>query len=221
MTNATILTQAPRGALPHLPFFTTQRGLTHLDNVLVWARGAFPCMCKWEAATLSDPYIAVTIMPPPRPKLWEIYPHIPQGQRDLLTEHGADLYHSSHDCPQKMFQGLLMDLHRLAHWSDYSLTTLSPDHGVFHLNDWATPDFSFAIYSAPPRLISDGKTVKRVRWEPKPDPRFDNDLMLPPNARYSFNGGLLYHGSHDGFGSGKGPTFAVTLTPTHGWSIHT
>jgi hypothetical protein len=36
-----------------------------------------------------------------------------------------------------------------------------------------------------------------------------------------FNGGLLYHGPHDGHGSGAAPTFAVTLTPTTGWSIHT
>jgi hypothetical protein len=36
-----------------------------------------------------------------------------------------------------------------------------------------------------------------------------------------FEGGLLYHGAHDGFGSGSGPTFAVTLTSTDGWSIHT
>ena len=36
-----------------------------------------------------------------------------------------------------------------------------------------------------------------------------------------FNGGLLYHGPHDGHGSGSAPTFAVSLTPTTGWSIHT
>ena len=35
------------------------------------------------------------------------------------------------------------------------------------------------------------------------------------------NGGLLFHGSHDGYGSGSGPTFAVCLTATQGWSIHT
>lgn len=34
-------------------------------------------------------------------------------------------------------------------------------------------------------------------------------------------GGLLFHGPHDGFGSGGAPTFAVTLTPSHGWQIHT
>lgn len=39
--------------------------------------------------------------------------------------------------------------------------------------------------------------------------------------KYWFNGGLLFHGSHDGFGSGAGPTFAVTVNPTDGWSIHT
>lgn len=36
-----------------------------------------------------------------------------------------------------------------------------------------------------------------------------------------FNGGLLFHGAHDGLGSGSGPTFACTLTPTIDWSIHT
>lgn len=35
------------------------------------------------------------------------------------------------------------------------------------------------------------------------------------------SGGLLYHGSHDGFGSGDFPTLAVTLTPADGWRIHT
>ena len=34
-------------------------------------------------------------------------------------------------------------------------------------------------------------------------------------------GGLLFHGSHDRYGSGGAPTFAVTLTPTYGWQIHT
>jgi len=34
-------------------------------------------------------------------------------------------------------------------------------------------------------------------------------------------GGLLFHGVHDGFGSGSAPTFAVTLEPTFGWRIHT
>jgi hypothetical protein len=38
---------------------------------------------------------------------------------------------------------------------------------------------------------------------------------------FLFSGGLVYHGAHDGNGSGSAPTFAVTLTPTIGWSIHT
>ena len=34
-------------------------------------------------------------------------------------------------------------------------------------------------------------------------------------------GGLIFHGSHDGFGSGSFPTLSVTLTPHDGWTIHT
>lgn len=34
-------------------------------------------------------------------------------------------------------------------------------------------------------------------------------------------GGIIYHGKHDGFGSGRGPTYSVCLTPTTGWSTHT
>jgi hypothetical protein len=35
------------------------------------------------------------------------------------------------------------------------------------------------------------------------------------------NGGIIFHGKHDGFGSGSAPTFSVCLNPTNGWSIHT
>jgi len=35
------------------------------------------------------------------------------------------------------------------------------------------------------------------------------------------NGGIIFHGHHDGYGSGSVPTFSVTLTPTKGWCIHT
>lgn len=34
-------------------------------------------------------------------------------------------------------------------------------------------------------------------------------------------GGLLFHGPHDGYGSGGAPTFAVSLCRTYGWQIHT
>ena len=36
-----------------------------------------------------------------------------------------------------------------------------------------------------------------------------------------FNGGVIFHGTHDGHGNGSAPTYAVTLEPTTGWSIHT
>jgi len=39
--------------------------------------------------------------------------------------------------------------------------------------------------------------------------------------KHWFNGGLIYHGSHDLFGSGSAPAFSVCLTPTSGWSVHT
>lgn len=61
--------------------------------------------------------------------------------------------------------------------------------------------------------------------------------LLPDRAPYSFEfvmqrrvkdqwtfwfaGGLIFHGPHDGHGSGSAPTFAVSLEPVHGWSIHT
>jgi len=41
------------------------------------------------------------------------------------------------------------------------------------------------------------------------------------NYKTWFNGGLIYHGPHDGGGSGGAPTFSVCLSPTKGWSIHT
>ena len=39
--------------------------------------------------------------------------------------------------------------------------------------------------------------------------------------RTMFNGGLIFHGPHDGFGSGEFPTLSVSLSPSHGWEIHT
>ena len=35
------------------------------------------------------------------------------------------------------------------------------------------------------------------------------------------HGGLIFHGPVDGYGSGSAPTFSVTLSKTHGWSLHT
>ena len=36
-----------------------------------------------------------------------------------------------------------------------------------------------------------------------------------------FNGGLIFHGSHDRGGDGGAPTFSVNLNPMDGWSVHT
>lgn len=41
-----------------------------------------------------------------------------------------------------------------------------------------------------------------------------------PNRDFDGNGGIIFHGQHDGFGSGAYLT-SVCLTPTKGWSIHT
>ncbi len=35
------------------------------------------------------------------------------------------------------------------------------------------------------------------------------------------NGGVIFHVSHDGGGSGAAPTFSVCAEPTDGWQIHT
>jgi len=40
-------------------------------------------------------------------------------------------------------------------------------------------------------------------------------------AKFLGNGGIIFHGNHDGYGSGQSPTFSVCLEPTTGWSIHT
>jgi len=48
--------------------------------------------------------------------------------------------------------------------------------------------------------------------------------FAPLSFTWSANGwfgGLIFHGQHDGFGSGSAPTFSVCLESTHGWSIHT
>lgn len=36
-----------------------------------------------------------------------------------------------------------------------------------------------------------------------------------------FFGGCIFHGPHDGHGSGAFPTLSVTLNHCHGWQIHT
>jgi len=36
-----------------------------------------------------------------------------------------------------------------------------------------------------------------------------------------YNGGIIFHGSHDGGGNGGAPTFSVNLSPVDGWATHT
>jgi len=43
----------------------------------------------------------------------------------------------------------------------------------------------------------------------------------PHVGRPWFNGGLIFHGPHDGHGSGAAPALSCCLTPTDGWEIHT
>jgi len=45
---------------------------------------------------------------------------------------------------------------------------------------------------------------------------FKNDILI-------LYGGFIFHGRHDGFGSGGAPTFSVSLSMDKepGWSIHT
>ena len=38
---------------------------------------------------------------------------------------------------------------------------------------------------------------------------------------FQFNGGIIFHGAHDGGGDGGAPTYSVNLSPQDGWSIHT
>jgi len=73
------------------------------------------------------------------------------------------------------------------------------------------------------RDYAGGKTT-RCRLRPDFAPysfEFVMERSLEGEWTYWFTGGLIFHGPHDGHGSGGAPTFAVTLESTHGWSIHT
>ena len=43
------------------------------------------------------------------------------------------------------------------------------------------------------------------------------------HEKFILNGGFIFHGSHNGYGSGGAPTFSVCIDPDNkpGWSIHT
>jgi hypothetical protein len=47
------------------------------------------------------------------------------------------------------------------------------------------------------------------------------EVLVGGSWERDFNGGLIYHGAHDGGGDGGPPTFSVNITPHDGWAIHT
>src|SRR5262249_9289932 len=48
-------------------------------------------------------------------------------------------------------------------------------------------------------------------------------FVLKRNGKTLFNGGVIFHGRHDGGGNGSAPTFSVSLSSERGerWEIHT
>ena len=47
------------------------------------------------------------------------------------------------------------------------------------------------------------------------------DFSVTDNGRLILFGGIIFHGAHDGYGSGSAPKFSVSLTKEVSWSIHT
>jgi hypothetical protein len=49
------------------------------------------------------------------------------------------------------------------------------------------------------------------------------EFSITDNDKPILYGGFIFHGSHDGYGSGGAPTFSVCIDPDEkpGWSIHT
>jgi hypothetical protein len=50
---------------------------------------------------------------------------------------------------------------------------------------------------------------------------FEKVVMIDGEWKRDYNGGIIFHGSHDGGGDGGAPTFSVSLTPVDGWATHT
>ena len=102
------------------------------------------------------------------------------------------------------------------------------DHGLYE-PDLSKPDVQY-LKPALDRLESferkgpDGQPTVRVVLSPDFAPHsfeFVIERSVTDGWEATLIGGLLFHGPHDGFGNGAGPTFAVSLTSTVGWSIHT
>jgi hypothetical protein len=76
------------------------------------------------------------------------------------------------------------------------------------------------------KLCDDGTgTAARTRLFPDFAPHsfeFQVERRTPAGGwEFVMNGGLIYHGRHDAGGNGGAPTYAVTMSPVDGWSIHT
>ena len=76
------------------------------------------------------------------------------------------------------------------------------------VKDLAPHSFEFSMY-------------RRKRRPMGPDFEGGVEELLTDEWEFWFNGGLIFHGRHDGGGDGGAPTFAVNLNPGIGWSIHT
>jgi len=77
--------------------------------------------------------------------------------------------------------------------------------------DFAPHSFTFTMMR---RVTNVEKQRELASYGAKPD---ESGVFW----EYWFNGGLIFHGSHDNGGDGGAPTFAVNLNPHHGWGIHT
>ena len=72
------------------------------------------------------------------------------------------------------------------------------------------------------RLAQIDKNLKtRTNIAPDFAPRSFTFVRLNSEGKFMGNGGIIFHGEHDGFGGGGVPTFSVCLTPAKGWQIHT
>lgn len=50
---------------------------------------------------------------------------------------------------------------------------------------------------------------------------FIREVVFDGAWERDYNGGIIFHGSHDGGGDGGAPTFSVNLSPVDGWATHT
>jgi hypothetical protein len=50
---------------------------------------------------------------------------------------------------------------------------------------------------------------------------FIQEIFINGKWERNYNGGIIFHGDHDGGGNGNAPTFSVNLMPVDGWATHT